>query len=116
MFRPKKARNKPPAVGTRTVLLFHGVSVKSHPGRPCASVQRIEGLRFLSDDAPTLPLDACSHPQLCRCVYVHFQDRRTGSRRDTDEGLPARLYDPDRRLGAGRRVTDGYGPDLGTLR
>ena len=46
--------------------------------------------RFLSADAPPLPLPECSSPWRCKCIYVHFADRRTKPRRATDRGGFAR--------------------------
>jgi hypothetical protein len=113
VFKPKRISRKRGAIDGPTVRLFHGVAVKAPGGHACAAVVRIEGQRFLADEAPQLPLEGCSHVDRCRCVYVHFQDRRTGSRREADDGLPQRPHDPDRRNGVGRRVTDGFGAGAG---
>jgi hypothetical protein len=68
-------------------------------------VDALEDARFLSDEAPSLPLAGCKTPQSCRCVYVHFNDRRTEVRRDTDSGLPPKEQPADRRMQT-RRITD----------
>jgi hypothetical protein len=70
-------------------------------------VQRLAGCRFLSEDAPRLPLDECQCVEHCHCVYRHFSDRRTAVRRDADMGLPHRQVPGDQRAGVGRRITDG---------
>lgn len=85
--------------------LFHGIAVE--PGElACEAVQRMAGHRFLSDEAPKLPLDKCECIQDCRCVYRHYADRRTQVRRDADMGLPRRDVPRDQRAGVGRRITD----------
>ena len=86
--------------------LFHGIAIE--PGsRACEAVRHVAGRRYLSEDAPRLPLDECQCVQDCRCVYRHFSDRRTDVRRDVDMGLPYRHVPGDKRAGAGRRITDG---------
>ena len=88
------------------MAMFHGVSIRAGEGCACDAVISIENVRFLSDDAPMLPLNECSDPARCRCTYVHYDDRRTEPRRETDIGLPARRIENDRRVGQGRRITD----------
>jgi hypothetical protein len=98
-----KGNSRPPKASSRR--LFHGVAL--NPGAECCDAMRAIGeQRFLSDDAPRLPLDDCTLARTCRCVYRHFDDRRTQARRDTDIGAPPRDYPDNRRVGAGRRVTD----------
>lgn len=57
---------------------FHAVSI--HPEQQCCgAVQSIGQTRFLSEDAPGLPLPQCDY-ETCRCKYEHHEDRRTGAR------------------------------------
>ena len=42
--------------------------------RTCDAVLEIEGKKFLSAEAPTLPLPGCNVN--CSCRYVHYDDRR----------------------------------------
>ena len=92
------------------VNIFHGVSV--HPGSDCActAVDNLSGVRYLSADAPMLPLDGCNSPGKCQCTYKHYQDRRSSSRRDSDIGLPVNRMSmqeqEEKRMGIGRRITD----------
>jgi hypothetical protein len=86
--------------------LFHSVSIQPREGCACAKVQALQGVLYLSDDAPLLPIEGCEHPIDCRCTFVHFEDRRTESRRESDAGLPARASAVDQRVSEGRRVTD----------
>lgn len=104
MLRRKKVDAKGRPTNVRN--LFHGVAVEATRGdRMCCAVAAIAGQRYLSEEAPVLPLPDCDMPRECRCVYQHFTDRRTDKRRESDEGLPNRYVDTDRRL-LTRRVTD----------
>ena len=104
MFRRKTDEKRAP-VSTLSNI-FHGIAVE--PGdEACEAVRRLAGRRFLSEDAPRLPLDECQCVEGCRCVYRHYSDRRTEVRRDADMGLPYRHVPGDKRLGVGRRITDG---------
>lgn len=47
----------------------------------CDAVKRIEGTRFLPDEAPHFPLPGCD-AATCSCHYVHHEDRRDGDRRN----------------------------------
>ncbi len=85
---------------------FQGVSVAPSRHFVCHAALALEGERFLADEAPPLPLDGCADPRSCRCVYQHFKDRRTGFRRDSDDGLPIRDHANDIRSGKDRRITD----------
>jgi hypothetical protein len=105
MFKRKMPVRRPPGAAVRH--LFHGVAVKPSDACRCKAVVEIEGKRYLSDEAPTLPLARCDSPQDCRCVYEHFNDRRTEVRRETDSGLPPKERPADRRMHAPRRITDG---------
>lgn len=87
--------------------LFHGVAVRARGDACCEAVDSLGTRRFLSEEAPLLPLAKCSNPQGCRCVYEHFDERRGNLRRETDIGLPVRALLEDKREGLGRRITDG---------
>jgi len=87
--------------------LFHGVAVRARGGDCCEAVEELEGQRFLSEEAPLLPLAQCSNPQGCRCVYEHFDERRDNLRRESDVGMPVRTHLDEKRDGHGRRITDG---------
>jgi hypothetical protein len=72
---------------------------------PCRAVLAARGKRFLSREAPPLPLPACTKPETCDCKFVHFNDRRQEERRDILSF--ARWYaGTERRRGPGRRSTD----------
>ena len=55
---------------------YHAVSI-APGGRHCRACLRVEGVRFLSGEAPPLPLPACDIA--CGCVYQHHADRREPS-------------------------------------
>jgi len=63
-----------------TVEKWHAVSVVGGT-RACAASLRLKGLRFLSAEAPRIPLGDCTMPGGCNCVYRHFADRRARERR-----------------------------------
>jgi hypothetical protein len=105
MFTRKPASSaRPPVAAVRH--LFHGIAVRPCDEFQCDAVKALGEQRFLSDDAPRLPLEDCSQPGRCGCVYKHFNDRRTTLRRESDVGLPNRPYELDRRVHAPRRITD----------
>jgi|CXWL01.1.fsa_nt_gi hypothetical protein len=64
----------PGGLKRRLARKFHGVSLKPGP-HACAAVQALAGQRFLSDEAPPLPLSACDQ-QKCQCAYSHHANRR----------------------------------------
>jgi hypothetical protein len=120
-FRRKIAVNQIPraqarsSTNIRVTNPWHAVAVAT--GKPCcrASVAA-RNVRYLSREAPPLPLAGCTQPQTCLCKYKHYGDRRAGPRRSTDSDLYrnalsrhviAKLTIEDRRTTKGRRATDG---------
>ncbi len=59
---------------------YHAVEVRAAEGA-CELARAIRGVRFLSAEAPSIPLPSCTTGR-CACVYVHHADRRVGQRRD----------------------------------
>ena len=86
---------------------YHSVTVRQ-TAAACSAAKAVREQRFLSDEAPLLPLPRCNTPNSCRCRYEHFADRRDGPRRDRDVGLPGMMwFVQERRLNeAGRRASD----------
>jgi len=88
---------------------FHAVSILPDQ-QSCVAVDSLRQQRFLSDEAPSLPLLDCS-AENCGCRYIHHADRRSGAR-DRRSGLAAQSADSelwgqsDRRLTTGRRLQD----------
>jgi hypothetical protein len=74
----------------------------------CEVARAIKPLRFLSAEAPRLPLPDCSTPGSCACTYKKYQDRRAGPRREDEDTGIRRYFDPtkERRLKRGRRRSD----------
>lgn len=112
-FGPRKPPSDPAATGARIRITnpWHAVSVECDR-HGCPQAQRLAGQRFLSGQAPQLPLVSCSNPQGCRCVYRHHDDRRAGPRRLLDDTRSTLRSSPayigeERRASRGRRATDG---------
>lgn len=98
----------------RVINPWHAVGILC--GKPsCRAAMAARKIRFLSAEAPQLPLSGCTQSKTCTCKYKHFADRRAGPRRVTESDLyknalsrpvPARLTQTDRRRAGGRRATD----------
>jgi len=73
--------SKSPATSKR----WHAVSVRPCQGA-CTVASSNRDRRWLSREAPQLPLPGCTRPDTCKCTYQHHEDRRAGGRRaeDTD--------------------------------
>ncbi|MBN8441135.1 MAG: hypothetical protein J0M28_05445 [Thauera sp.] len=85
---------------------YHCVAIEAPP-TCCLAARKVQGQRFLADEAPSLPLAGCTALQ-CTCVYAHFDDRRHRVRRDPYVYKPHDRHEPpaDRRASHGRRRTD----------
>jgi hypothetical protein len=93
---------------TKTRSPWHAVSVISTSGS-CEAARALKGKRFLSAEAPRLPLAECPLADTCRCKYRKHTDRREGPRREVEQtGLRRALNsaDQERRRRRGRRSTD----------
>ena len=86
---------------------WHAVSIVSNAAC-CPAAMGLLGTRFLSKEAPGLPLKACSMNAECRCAYQHHDDRRGLSRRTPDVWSPGRVSysGEERRRQRGRRSAD----------
>jgi hypothetical protein len=86
---------------------WHAVSIVPR-GMCCELVKSLRSSRFLSAEAPRLPLPECSMPSSCTCAYRHYADRRGPARRaDELRGLPrARWIADERRSTPDRRDSD----------
>jgi len=96
-----------PAAPRKPVNPYHSVTLA--PGlRSCAAVAALRKRRFLSREAPVLPLKGCDRND-CECRYQHHDDRRDNHRRVTDLGVSIDGYvGPERRrkVKRGRRASD----------
>ncbi len=108
-----KLRGSPPAPRRPTTHTaerasgWHAVAIAS--GRDsCPASLKIAGMRFLSKDAPRLPLPECARASDCGCYYQHHEDRRGDPRREAElHGFHPQGYTgQDRRRLRGRRTTD----------
>lgn len=72
----------------------------------CSAAAMCRNTRYLSKEAPRLPLSACPHPDECPCTFRHFEDRRTGIRRGSDLGKSGDKPKAERRQARGRRARD----------
>ncbi|MFT3907354.1 MAG: hypothetical protein QM718_13725 [Steroidobacteraceae bacterium] len=85
---------------------YHAVSVRSGRFGACDLARQCAQRRFLSSEAPPLPLPGCNQAR-CDCRYVHHEDRRAGPRRATEQGMGRRFFPGrDRRSRQGRRLED----------
>jgi hypothetical protein len=105
LFGAKKA--KAPQRPATPSSPYHAVSVLPGKGA-CAAAFRFAGQRFLSRQAPRLPLPSCN-AQTCGCRFKHHKDRRAGPRRNSDVGMMTLGFSGrERRQSRGRRSTDSY--------
>jgi hypothetical protein len=72
---------------------WHAVAIQPGPKR-CAAVEGLLGQRYLSKDAPRLPLKDCTESG-CTCRYRHYEDRRHEGVALDRNGMP--LPHPSRR-------------------
>jgi hypothetical protein len=85
---------------------WHAVSVIPCRGA-CVVARESNRVRFLSKDAPKLPLRGCPL-RACECRYRHHEDRRGNLRRASDVMSANRSWPgQERRSSLGRRATDG---------
>lgn len=92
--RPGRVRAASPAQATRHAAVrtvaapgpaaprpqpFHAVSIETD-AVPCTAVRQLGDQRFLSSEAPPLPLPGCDRGR-CECRYRHHEDRRSHEER-----------------------------------
>jgi hypothetical protein len=85
---------------------WHAVAIVPGAGH-CKAAEAAKARRFLSSEAPLLPLRDCD-VAACRCKYRHHEDRRGPPRRAEEAeagGLRSRSG-VDRRTNRGRRTSD----------
>jgi hypothetical protein len=110
--KPETAVSAPGARGQAALARRQWISNPWHavaivPGqRACQAARAVGKTRYLSAEAPLLPLPQCS-THSCTCHYRHFQDRRRSPRRAADVAA-SRVSWPgrERRAAPGRRSTD----------
>jgi hypothetical protein len=67
-------------VQARAIQTWHAITVVALP-TACPGARALRGMRFLSAQAPVLPLRDCIQRATCTCTYKHHKDRRAGPRR-----------------------------------
>ncbi len=85
---------------------FHAVEIRT-PDGGCDTVRSLRGRRFLSAEAPPIPLPSCRR-DTCACYYVHHEDRRSTQRRNlqAQAAYAANGSVTERRRSVGRRASD----------
>jgi hypothetical protein len=111
--RRKQQKQQAENVPAKPVKPYAAVRIRPIKHHSCDAAYEASYKIFLVREAPILPLRDCNQPGQCRCSYVHYDDRRHGSRRSDNikthdlhiEGYPT---DRERRQGkrGGRRKTD----------
>jgi len=85
---------------------FHAVAIK-FSDNACDAAKVLESKRFLSNEAPRLPLPECQLLK-CNCRFVHFKDRRARSnRRSPFRGaisVESGKYEQEKRTAKDRRA------------
>jgi hypothetical protein len=101
-----RLRKAPPASHSPArARYYHAVAIvpkMSSCPEACAKAD----VRYLSREAPPLPLPDCPWPERCRCRFEKFDDRRQGDRRDIASSGRWYAGDEKRRMPRGRRITD----------
>ncbi|BAJ00610.1 hypothetical protein [Shewanella violacea] len=59
----------------QTIHPYHNVTIELTP-HSCNAVKKLQGIHFLSKDAPSIPIAHCDAMK-CQCHYKHYQDRRS---------------------------------------
>ena len=87
---------------------YRGAEVIAADGA-CDAAGSLKNVRLQSGEVPLLPLGTCTRPTICKCIYRHFDDRRQGLRRESDDALVAVVHQGlERRRGLGRRERDAW--------
>jgi hypothetical protein len=109
VFIYKHPDTKPPRKPAALPRAWHAVTIVTNE-QCCPAARARADCRYLSKEAPALPLPECDAPR-CECKYRHFDDRRRKSRRGAERtGMPGKAVEDERRSSRGRRTTD-HGTD-----
>ncbi len=90
-------------VDTLTPKKYSAVRIICKSRSACEDVLQHRSAVFLSHEAPSIPLPSCSNKDSCACHYLYLDDRRNDLRRDSDNGLPSRSAQVERRKRTERR-------------
>jgi hypothetical protein len=106
LSRLRKDAPAKPAPSSVAPRPFQAVSI-FHGAKSCDVAKRFSDYRFLSKDAPQLPLSGCSMPERCQCRFLKHKDRRTDRRRLVEFAAASRGFmGQERRQRGGRRSND----------
>jgi hypothetical protein len=83
---------------------WHAVTIAG-TADACAAAIACKDKRYLSAEAPRLPLPGCD-AKVCDCRYAHYDDRRRAPRRAQERGAMPKRVDVEQRVRKGRRATD----------
>jgi len=72
----------------------------------CAAAAMCRNTRYLSREAPRLPLSTCPNAGSRPCTFKHHEDRRAGPRRSADIGGSSDKPSNEKRRSRGRRARD----------
>jgi hypothetical protein len=98
----KEKEKEEPKRGSRRP--WHAVMIVTS-GSACQAAIECKGKRFLSSEAPRLPLPDCTADR-CGCRYRHYEDRRNAPRRAEERGAAPSRVSTNRRASRGRRSLD----------
>jgi len=86
---------------------WHAITVQIEE-TSCAAASQCRSKRFLSAQAPMLPMRGCDRSAICPCKFKHHDDRRTSRRRNDDvhRDLRSEFIECNRRAVRGRRSID----------
>jgi hypothetical protein len=102
----RRLRKAPPVNSTLPrARYYHAVAIVPKIAS-CAQAKARAGVRYLSREAPPLPLPNCPWPERCHCRFDKFEDRRQGDRRDIASSGRWWAGEERRRVPRGRRLTD----------
>jgi hypothetical protein len=105
VFIYEDADTQSPAPSRAKRHRWHAVAIVA-TATACAAARACKDNRYLSAEAPRLPLAGCDATR-CECRYGHFDDRRRGPRRAQEKnGVTPKRVSVDNRARRGRRATD----------
>ena len=105
MFIYEGPDSDPPTVPRAVRRRWHAVAIVG-TAQACAAAKACKDNRYLSVEAPRLPLAGCD-ASCCDCRYGHFDDRRRAPRRAEERtGVPPKRVKVEQRARRGRRATD----------
>ena len=78
---------KPASTTSKSEGKFRAVSIQTGP-RACTAAKYLRGKRFISTQAPELPLSRCDISD-CKCKYAYHKDRRD----EDDRRFPSNIME-----------------------